>query len=357
MAARPAQPSSRPGVRNAVERTWSGRGLASTALLPASWLFGGVASLRRGLFERGVLTTNRLPVPVVVVGNLVAGGAGKTPTTMAIVEILRRAGYTPGIVSRGYGRSNTAICAVDDRSNAALVGDEPLLMHRRTLAPVFVGRDRVAAAHALLHTAPDVNIIVSDDGLQHLALDRDVEVLVFDERGTGNGRLLPAGPLRERLPSVAGARQIVLYNALSRTTPWAGFLATRAFAGISPLAAWWRGEAPERDTLASLRGRDLLAVAGLARPDRFFNMLRAEGLAIRELPLDDHHDFEQLPWPSSTADVIVTEKDAVKLLPTRPTNARVWVAALDFTPETAFGVELLSMLPAPVHTTVLSSAT
>jgi len=343
-------------LRDVVERAWSGRGLASTALLPASWLFGGIAAIRRGLFERGVLTTNRLPVPVVVVGNLVTGGAGKTPTTMAIVDILRSAGYTPGIVSRGYGRSSAAICAVDDRSDAALVGDEPLLMRRRTKAPTFVGRDRVAAAHALLHAAPEVNIIVSDDGLQHLALDRDVEVLVFDERGTGNGRLLPAGPLREPMPRAAGARQIVLYNAASPTTPWAGFLGTRSFGGVSPLAAWWRGEAPERDTLAALRGRDLLAVAGLARPGRFFDMLRAAGLTIRELTLEDHHDFAELPWPSSTADVIVTEKDAVKLPPTRRTNARVWVAALDFSPEAAFGARLLSMLPAPVAATAPSSA-
>lgn len=356
MAARPAQRVSSSGIRGALERSWSDRGLTSTLLLPASWLFGGITAMRRGLFARGALASSRLPVPVVVVGNLVAGGAGKTPTTMAIVEILRAAGYTPGIVSRGYGRTGTAICAVDEGSDPALVGDEPLLMHRRTLAPTSVGRDRVAAAHALLHAAPDVNIIVSDDGLQHLALDRDVEVLVFDERGTGNGRLLPAGPLREPLPRVAESRQIALYNAASPTTPWAGFLAKRSFAGISPLAAWWRGEAFERDTLASLRSRDLLAVAGLARPARFFDMLRAEGLTIRELALQDHHDFAQLPWPSSTADVIVTEKDAVKLRPTRPTNARIWVAALDFSPEVAFGARLLSMLPAPVDAPAPSSA-
>ena len=355
MALLPAGRSGTSGSRGAVERIWSDQGIVSTALLPASWLFGAIAALRRNLFSRGVLGTHRLPVPVVVVGNLVAGGAGKTPTTMAVIDILRRAGYTPGIVSRGYGRSGTSICAVDDRSDAAHVGDEPLLLHRRTRAPTFVGRDRVAAAHALLHAAPQVDVVVSDDGLQHLRLERDVEVLVFDERGTGNGRLLPAGPLREALPPAAGGRQIVLYNATSPTTPRAGFLAARSLSGISALAAWWRGEPPAPETLESLRGRDLLAVAGLARPSRFFEMLRAAGLTIRELPLEDHHDFAQLPWPSSTADVIVTEKDAVKLAPQRPTNARIWVAALDFSPEAAFGARLLSMLPAPLEVTAPSS--
>ena len=330
-----------------LQSAWEQRGGVSLALLPASWLFGAGTWVRRRLFARGALETHRLPVPVVVVGNLVVGGAGKTPATMAIVELLRSAGRTPGIVSRGYGRAGDDVELVMHDSDAAAVGDEPLLMRRRTGAPVTVGRDRVAAAHALLAHAPEVDVIVSDDGLQHLALDRDVEILVFDERGVGNGRLLPAGPLRERLPARVGPHQLVLYNAQAPTTALPGFVSERRFAGVVPLAAWWRGERPADNSIGPLHGRDLLAVAGLARPQRFFDMLRASGLSVRELALGDHHAFASLPWPSSTGDVIVTEKDAVKLKPARAMNARVWVAALDFAPEAAFGPALTALLPQP----------
>jgi len=172
-------------------------------------------------------------------------------------------------------------------------------------------------------------------------------VLVFDERGVGNGRLLPAGPLRERIPTALGARQIALYNADSRTTRLPGYLAQRALAGVTPLDAWWQGAAPSRPVLDSLRDRELVAVAGMARPRRFFAMLRDLGLRIVERPLGDHADFTSLPWPASTADVILTEKDAIKLAPTRSGGTRVWVARLDFVPEPAFGSALLALLPPP----------
>jgi tetraacyldisaccharide 4'-kinase len=286
-------------------------------------------------------------VPVVVVGNLVVGGAGKTPTTIAVVELLRRHGYTPGIVSRGYGRAGADVVLVARDAAAVEVGDEPLLLQRRTGVPVAVGADRVGAGHALLGAHPRVDVIVSDDGLQHLALERDVDVLVFDERGAGNGRLLPAGPLRERLPPALGPRQIALYNAAAATTPLPGYLVRRSLAGVTPLDAWWEGAAPSRRALESLRDREVLAVAGLARPERFFAMLRDEGLRIAERPLGDHADFSSLPWPAATADVVLTEKDAIKVAATRRLGTRVWVARLDFVPEPGFGSALLAMLPPP----------
>ena len=337
----------------ALQRLWQTRGPGSTILLPAAWLFGAVAALRRRLFARGDLAASRLPVPVVIVGNVVVGGAGKTPAVIAIVALLRRHGYTPGIVSRGYGRRDESlVAAVDAESDAAAVGDEPLLLRRRTGAPVVVGRDRVAAAHAMLQSEPAVDIIVSDDGLQHLALERDAEVVVFDERGAGNGRLLPAGPLREAMPATSMPHRLVLYNAPSPTTPLSGFVGQRRLAGACALDDWWRGEPPSLAVLEALRGRDVLAVCGLARPQRFFAMLREHGLAIRELALGDHHPFTTLPWPAASTDVVVTEKDAVKLPPSRPMNTRVWVATLDFELEPAFESALLALLaPTPIAIT------
>ncbi len=331
----------------AIEASWQGRGALSTALLPAAWSFAAVSALRRRLFVHGVRDSSRLPVPVVIVGNLVAGGAGKTPTVIAVTDLLRRRGYVPGIVSRGYGRAGNDIVAVDADAAAAQVGDEPLLLHRRSGAPVVVGADRVGAGHALLHDHPEVDVIVSDDGLQHLALERDVEIVVFDERGAGNGRVLPAGPLRERVPAHLAPRQLVLYNAPAPTTPLPGYLAERSLGGVAALDAWWAGAAPTIAALDALRGREIVAVAGLARPERFFALLRAHGLRIVEFALGDHADFARLPWPAAATDVVVTEKDAVKLPLSRRLGTRVWVARLDFVPEPAFGAALLALLPPP----------
>jgi len=344
-------------LAQAVQASWNERGALSTALLPLAWSFAAVATLRRRLFVHGVRETARLPVPVVVVGNLVAGGAGKTPTVIAIAALLCEHGYVPGIVSRGYRRGGTGIVAVTAESTAAEVGDEPLLLQRRTGAPVVVGADRVAAGHALLQAHPEVDIVLSDDGLQHFALERDVEVIVFDERGAGNGRLLPAGPLRERVPAQLGARQLVLYNAPAATTPLPGFTARRSLAGVVALADWWAGEAPTAAALAALKGREVVAVAGLARPERFFAMLSARGFAIVECALGDHDDFARLPWPATASDVVLTEKDAVKLPPSRAIGTRVWVARLDFAPEAAFGAALLALLPPPRAGAISASPT
>ncbi len=183
-----------------LQHRWARRSALGLALLPLAALYGALTALRRALYRTGVLRSVALGVPVVVVGNLVAGGAGKTPTVMAIVRLLRERGWNPGIVSRGYGRASADVLEVEASMPAAASGDEPLLLKRRTGAPVMVGSDRVAAGRALLERHPHVDVIVADDGLQHLRLARDVEVWVFDERGAGNGWLLPSGPLREPLP-------------------------------------------------------------------------------------------------------------------------------------------------------------
>ncbi len=335
------------GASHRLERAWLGRGPLAVALLPLAWVFGALTALRRQLYRSGWLRTQTLSVPVVVVGNLIVGGAGKTPTVMAIVALLRRHGFTPGIVSRGYGRSDGGTLEVQPDTAVADCGDEPLLMRLRTSAPVFVGRDRAAAGHALLRAHPAVDIVVGDDGLQHLKLARDVPVLVFDERGAGNGWLLPAGPLREPMPAALPARSMVLYNAPVASTTLPGSLATRSLAGVIELADWHAGHAASMATLDSLRGRALVAAAGVARPERFFEMLRQHGLQISPLPLPDHFDFATLPWPAHTCDVVLTEKDAVKLPAARVGATRVWVAALDFALPAAFDTALLSLLPTP----------
>ena len=331
----------------AVQSAWLTRGLLARLLWPLSVVFGGVSAVRRLIYRLGWRQATRLPVPVVVVGNLVAGGAGKTPTVMAIVQLLSSRAYSPGIVSRGYGRSADGSALIRRGDSASTCGDEPLLMHLRLCVPVCVGRDRVEAGRLLLRHHPEVDVLVSDDGLQHLALARDAQVLVFDERGAGNGWLLPAGPLRESLPESVPARSVVLYNAVAPTTPLPGALALPSLAGVVALDAWWRGEPATPAQLHALRGRPVLATAGLARPQRFFEMLSAAGLSVTTQPLPDHHNYTALPWPADTADVVVTEKDAVKLDPARMGSTRVWVATLDFVPDAAFETALLALLPPP----------
>ena len=321
-------------------RHWWRRGLTllTALLLPLSWLYG-VLARRAARVE-----PQRAPRPVVVVGNLVAGGAGKTPTVIALVQALRAAGRHPGVISRGHGRRGDGTHEVQPGSVAAAVGDEPLLIRRRAGVPVFVGRDRVAAARALCAAHPEVDLLVADDGLQHAALARNVEIVVFDERGIGNGRLLPAGPLREPMPAAWPATRLVLYNAAAPSTAVRGTLALRRLGDAVPLAAWQAGRADGAQPLAALRGRPLVAVAGIASPERFFGMLEGAGLAIQRLPLPDHHPYATLPWPVGTADVVVTEKDAVKLDATACGATRVWVVGLDFALPEAFVAQVLRRL-------------
>ncbi len=330
-----------------LQAAWLSRGPLAILLLPAAALYGLLSSVRSALYRAGLLPTQHLPVPVVVVGNLVAGGAGKTPTVIALVGLLRRRGFTPGVISRGYGGNESALVDVQPDTPAARCGDEPLLLRLRTGVPVLVGRDRVAAGHALLQAHPAVDVIVSDDGLQHRRLGREVQVLVFDERGAGNGWWLPAGPLRELLPRSVPANTLVLYNAAAATTALPGHVATRSLSGVVSLADWWAGHPPSGATLTALQGRRIVAAAGTARPERFFDMLRASGLDIDPLALPDHHDYHELPWPAGTADVVLTEKDAVKLNPARVGRTNVWVAALDFGTGETFELALAALLPTP----------
>jgi tetraacyldisaccharide 4'-kinase len=236
---------------------------------------------------------------------------------------------------------------VSATSDADHVGDEPLLIHLRTRAPVAVARRRIEAARALCQAHPEIDMLVADDGLQHHALARDAQLIVFDERGTGNGLLLPAGPLREPLPRRVPERTLVLYNASGPSTPLPGFVVRRALSGVVELGRWRRGEPADPQGWAPLRGRRVMACAGTAVPQRFFSMLHAQGLEFEALALPDHADFKRRPWPSDTADVVVTEKDAVKIKPEARTPTRIWVAPLDFMLDDAIGRALTRWLPPP----------
>ena len=327
----------------------------SIALAPLAGLYRLAWRGRRLALRLGWLRPAILPVPIVVVGNLIVGGAGKTPTVIALVHRLQALGWTVGVISRGHGRSGEAPRAVLEDTPAVLAGDEPLLIRRRTGVPVWVGRDRPAAARALRDAHPDVDLIVSDDGLQHRRLPRAAQLIVFDERGVGNGQVLPAGPLREPWPGRVPPRSVVLYNAPQPSTPWPGPVASRQLGRFLPLAAWWHGDDAESLAPQELRGRPLIAAAGMASPQRFFDALAGCGLAFEPLPLPDHAPLTPRPWPDDGRTVLVTEKDAVKLDPQAADAGRVVVVTLDFRIPDATVEALRTFLPTPTRRAALPS--
>ena len=329
-------------------RLWYRRALAPSLwpLLPLAALFGALGALRRALYRRGWRRSYRLSVPVIVVGNLTVGGSGKTPLVLWLVENLRAAGWRPGIVSRGYGGSATGVCAVHADSLASDVGDEPLLLARRSGVPVFVGTDRVASGRALLAAHPGCDVIVSDDGLQHYRLQRSVEIAVFDARGAGNARLLPAGPLREPLRRLAAVDALV-WNSVGTAT------AQRSL-GTAPdvpdFAMRLRGErfyalddAQRWCTAADLRGQRLHALAGIGDPARFFAQLAALGLEFAAHPFADHQRYSAADLAfASDGVLLMTEKDAVKCAGL--TVCEAWVLPVDAHIEAADGRSLLATI-------------
>jgi len=286
------------------------------SLVPLAVLFAGAAAVRRALYRVGLLRAHGLPVPVIVVGNITVGGSGKTPLVAALARELAARGWRPGIVSRGYGRrpatgSGDAPLLVAADSDPALAGDEPVLLARGGV-PVAVARDRVAAASALLVAHPECDVIIADDGLQHLRLARDVEIAVIDAaRCFGNGWRLPAGPLREAPARLATVDAVV---ALRRDGSGAGEAWPGALAMTLVGETFHRVNAPDVGAGAgAFRGAGVHAVAGIGDPQRFFAHLRTLGIAAVAHPFPDHHRFvaADLALPGATA-IVMTEKDAVK---------------------------------------------
>lgn len=348
------------------------RGPLAVALWPISVLFQALTSLRCLMYRRGILQVMSVGRPVIVVGNLIVGGAGKTPLVIALVEALRTRGYSPGVISRGYGGSavregvvasasggtsdgaggSSAIVgpgsaragsagAGSGAADAVRLGDEIALITRRTAAPVAVGRDRVAAALCLLNDFPQVDLIISDDGLQHYRLARAVEIAVFDARGAGNGWLLPAGPLREPLSRLREVDVLVLNGDQAHAGIMNGAGAAAQASRSAPASlppsfrmhvrgalAFRLNDAEDIRPLAAFRQTALLAVAGIAQPGRFFDMLQSAGLQFETLALPDHFDYRGHSFTSHPAEIILmTEKDAVKC--EHLTDPRLWVVPID----------------------------
>lgn len=304
-----------PAMRQVLVDSWNRRGVLALLLWPLSVLYGAVTALRAYLYRSGLLAVHHVAVPVVVVGNVVAGGAGKTPVVMALVQHLLLRGLNAGVVSRGYARHGKDCREVLTHSLASEVGDEPILIHRTTGVPVFVAVTRIDAARALLTRHPEVQIIVCDDGLQHYGLHRDVEICVFDERATGNGFLLPAGPLREPWPRPT---DLVLYTGDVKATQ--GFSLRRELASDARRADGTKVALKDLRTISDRPGNQLWAVAGIARPEAFFAMLRAQGLSLAHtVALSDHAEFDGPEWSGASKPILLcTEKDAVKLWRHRP---------------------------------------
>jgi tetraacyldisaccharide 4'-kinase len=287
------------------ERHWYRLSALSLALWPASLVYRLLVALRRLAYRAGVLTEVRLPVAVIVVGNIVAGGTGKTPLVLALAAMLKKNGRRPGIVSRGYRGTAAAPMAVAAASPAGLVGDEPLLLARRSGCPVWIGRDRAAAARGLLAAHPECDVLILDDGLQHYRVARDIEIAVEDARGAGNGFFLPAGPLRE--------------PASRRVDAW---VVNSAPVGIRSPAfrmdlrgdTFRRLQQPPAELPASaLAGRHLHAMAGIGNPRRFFDHLAQLGLVTENHAFADHHAYTAAELDFGDCDaLLMTEKDAVK---------------------------------------------
>ena len=339
-------------MREWLEREWQRRGGGALVLLPLALVFSLAVRLRRFLYRRHWLPVWRAPIPVIVVGNVTVGGTGKTPLVIAIVELLRAHGWRPGVIARGYGRvpprEQDALGVVRVAPEGATpehFGDEPVLIARRSRVAVYVSPNRPAAARALIADEPEVNVLVCDDGLQHYALARDIEIVVVDgERWFGNGLPLPAGPLREPVLRLAEADAVVVNGEGASDLPGARrFTMTLGHERFVHLAS---GEQRSPEELAvALRGRRVTAVAGIGNPRRFFEHLAALGIEASEHPFPDHHAYvpRDLKLPGAEA-ILMTEKDAVKC--SGFADARMWMMRVEAILPPEFDTFLLGRLSA-----------
>lgn len=298
------------------------------ALRPFAWLYCALARLHPLSWRLGWRRPARLAVPVIVVGNVTVGGTGKTPTVLALAERLRAAGWRPGILARGYGgRSRHWPRWVHAGSDPSEVGDEPLLLARRSGCPVVVGPDRAAAGRLAQRAGCDV--LLCDDGLQHHALARDLEIALIDgARGLGNGHCLPAGPLREPPARLARVDWILINGEAGDWVEQLPAGVPRSRLRLRPGALINLRHPERRQPLAALRGQRVTAVAGIGHPERFFTLLRAQGLEIEPRPYPDHHRFtsrDAASWPDGP--LVMTEKDAVKCAPFAADNQ--WFLPID----------------------------
>jgi tetraacyldisaccharide 4'-kinase len=315
-------------------KVWQQRGPVARLLYPLAFLHGLWRRFDVWRYRVGLARAQQMRVPVVVIGNLYVGGTGKTPLTIELTRILRARGWSPGVISRGYGSDRAPPRLVLPSGNANDYGDEPLLIARAGHAPVAVGTNRVAAARLLLNLHPHVDVIVADDGLQHRRLARNFEVAVVHELGFGNGWLLPAGPLREPPDRMDGIDGVVLHGLTPPVRIYSPF-----FRMSSSIACAYSLKDPARridlgDLAAEQRvsHHKYIAAAGVGQPERFFAMLRTFGIEFTTVPLADHFDFARNPFIDARFDrALITEKDAVKCAanPALANDARLYVVPLE----------------------------
>lgn len=304
-------------------------------LIPLSWLFGIIAALRRWAYRVGILKSYSLPVPVIVVGNINVGGSGKTPVVMWLVDELKKNGYQPAVVSRGYGGNVRLPTSVNANTEASVAGDEPVLVANRCRCLVWVGADRVHVATALLNAHPECNIIISDDGLQHYALQRDVEIAVVDERIERNARLLPAGHLREPLARLSTVDTIIFNGEKTISTAYQMQLAGDEFYNLA--------DASIKATALDFKRKTVMAMAGIGNPERFFEHLRDLGLTFASIQFIDHYAYTTKDLANIDCDVIImTEKDAVKCKAFARSNC--WVLPVEASIDVALMPVILSKL-------------
>jgi len=341
-----------PYIRPALQQAWLSKSLLACVLWPVSLIYGAIVSLRKLLYRLDVFHAQNLPVPVIVVGNVFVGGVGKTPLVIALVKQLTEQGLKVGVLSRGYGRSGEGSRSVTPQSSATEVGDEPVLIARACQVPVFVGKNRFQTGQHLLAQNPHVQLIVCDDGLQHLALAHDLALCVFDERGLGNGWLLPAGPLREPWPVDRTSHSEVITLSTSNYViektqkaqkperPQgieqlkADFLVPRVLADFAQQADG------TTQALSIFQGQKVQALAGIGKPQVFFDMLTDKGIALSATnALADHDDMRSIHIDPGMGEVLCTEKDAVKLWNFQPT---------------AWAVPLVTEIPKELLNTILA---
>lgn len=289
-------------------------------LVPLSWLFAAITALRRKAYQMRLLPSYKLPVPVIVVGNINMGGSGKTPVVIWLVEQLKRNGYAPGVISRGYGGKHIQPMPVKWDSLASQVGDEPLLIARRTACPVWVGRRRRDVGRALLQANPACDVIISDDGLQHYHLQRDIEIAVVDPETMNAQYLLPAGPLREPQRRLNSIDAIVCHDENTFAGAFAMQLRGQTFYNLAN---------PKQTVVADyFNGKLVKALAGIGKPERFFNGLTRLGVTFEGISFDDHHAFTAQDLDNIACDaLLMTEKDAVKCQPFA--QPHYWVLPVD----------------------------
>ncbi len=321
-------------ISHQLQQSWYDKSGLTLLLRPLSWLFIFISIIRRYFYRIGFAKATKLSVPTIIIGNLTVGGTGKTPLVIWLANYLKELGYKPGILSRGYnGKANSWPQQVRPDADPYIVGDEAVVISRRTNCPMAVGPDRVAAGEALLKYS-DCDIVISDDGLQHYSLKRDIEVLVIDGiRRFGNGYCLPAGPLRECVTRKDEV-DCKVTNGVAAQGEYA-----MSYTGLNIVNL----NSQETRPLSELAENTIKAVAGIGNPDRFFNFLRAQGLRLETKAFPDHYLYhEDSIKEDDDTIVLMTEKDAVKCQ--RFAKSNWWYVPINVTLPNEFGLEILNLL-------------